>query len=119
MVRDIGLDVKPPEKTCNDQNCPFHGRLAVRGQILEGIVVSDKMDKTVVIRRDYVKYIPKFERYERRKSKIKAHNPPCISAKVGDLVKIAECRPISKTKSFVVIEVIKRAEEMRRYGQER
>ncbi|MBN1455027.1 MAG: 30S ribosomal protein S17, partial [Methanomicrobia archaeon] len=40
----------------------------------------------------------------KRQSKIHAHNPPCINAKVGDIVKIAECRPLSKTKSFVVVE---------------
>ena len=36
MPRDIGIDVTPPEKECTDQNCPFHGKLSVRGQILEG-----------------------------------------------------------------------------------
>ncbi|MCS4541584.1 MAG: 30S ribosomal protein S17 [Euryarchaeota archaeon] len=104
MARDIGLDAKPPEKTCEDPNCCWHGKLAVRGQILEGIVVSDKMSRTVVVKREYSKYTSKFERYERRHSKISAHNPPCISAKVGDSVRIAECKPLSKTKSFVVVE---------------
>ena len=106
-VRDIGLDVKPPENTCDDPNCPFHGTLPVRGKVLEGIVVSDRMPKTVIVRRDYLHYIPKYERYERRHSRIAAHNPPCINAKVGDKVRIAECRPLSKTKHFVVIEVMK------------
>ena len=45
-------------------------------------------------------------RYEKRRSKILAHNPPCIDAKKGDKVKIAECRPISKNVSFVVVEKI-------------
>ena len=106
-ARDIGLDVKPPENTCDDPNCPFHGTLPVRGKVLEGIVVSDRMPKTVIVRRDYLHYIPKYERYERRHSRIPAHNPPCINAKVGDKVRIAECRPLSKTKHFVVIEVMK------------
>ena len=80
-----------------------------RGITLEGIVVSAKPKKTVIVRRDYVKYIPKYERYERRHSKIAAHLPDCLKNQVkeGDRVKIAECRKISKTKSFVVIEVIK------------
>ncbi|MHC1635917.1 MAG: 30S ribosomal protein S17 [Candidatus Methanospirareceae archaeon] len=103
-MRDIGIDVKAPERECTDVNCPFHGKLPVRGQILEGVVVSDKAPKTVVVLREYLKKIKKYERYERRRSKIHAHNPPCIDAKVGDIVKIAECRPLSKTKSFVVIE---------------
>jgi len=103
-MRDIGIDVRRPEKECEDVDCPFHGTLPVRGQILEGEVVSDKASKTVVVQRIYLKKIPKYERYEKRRSKIHAHNPPCINAKVGDVVKIAECRPLSKTKSFVVIE---------------
>ena len=103
-MRDIGINVRGPEKECEDVDCPFHGTLPVRGQILEGVVVSDKAPKTVVVLRSYLKKIAKYERYERRESKIHAHNPPCIHAKVGDTVKIAECRPLSKTKSFVVIE---------------
>lgn len=95
---------KKPQRTCDDSNCPFHGKLTVRGRILEGVVVSDKMEKTVVVRHDFFHYVPKFKRYERRHSRIPAHNPPCIDAKEGDRVKIAECRPISKTVSFVVVE---------------
>jgi len=108
-ARNIGIPgVKPPEKECSDPNCPFHGTLSIRGIVLEGVVVSDKMDKTVIVEREYLKFIRKYRRYERRRSKIPAHNPPCINAKKGDLVKIAETKPISKTVSFVVIQVIKR-----------
>jgi small subunit ribosomal protein S17 len=103
-MRDIGIDVREPEKDCDDPNCPFHGTLPVRGQIIEGEVISDKAPKTVVVLRSYLKRIAKYERYEKRRSKIHAYNPPCINAKVGDMVRIAECRPLSKTKSFVVIE---------------
>lgn len=100
----MSLVLKKPRKTCNDRNCPFHGELPVRGRVLEGVVVSAKMDKTVIVQRDYLHYVPKYKRYERRRSRIPSHNPPCIDAKEGDRVKIAECRPISKTVSFVVIE---------------
>ncbi len=98
------LAIKKPKKTCDDPNCPFHGRLALRGRVLDGMVITDKMDKTVVIRRDYQLYVPKFKRYERRHSHISAHNPPCLSVKQGEKVRIAECRPISKTVSFVAVE---------------
>jgi len=101
---DIGLDAKKPKSTCDDPRCPWHGYLKIRGKVLDGIVVSDKGTKTVVVERKYYNYIPKYERYERRKTRILAHNPACIAAKIGSLVRIAECRPISKTKSFVVIE---------------
>jgi small subunit ribosomal protein S17 len=57
--------------------------------------------------REFEKKIAKYERYEKRRSKIHAHNPSCLDAKAGDRVKIAECRPISKTKSYVVVEVLK------------
>ncbi len=100
----MALSLEKPKKSCNDKNCPFHGSLPVRGRVLEGVVVSAKMDKTVIVRRDYLHYVPKFKRYERRHSHIPAHNPPCINAKEGEKVKIAECRPISKTVSFVVVE---------------
>jgi small subunit ribosomal protein S17 len=103
-ARDIGIDVTPPVKQCNDTNCPFHGKLSVRGQIIEGVVVSDKMQNTVVVKKDYRRYIPKYERYEWRTGRYIAHNPTCISAKVGTKVRIMECRPIAKTKAFVVIE---------------
>jgi len=98
------LQLKKPRKTCDDTNCPFHGTLSVRGRVLDGVVISAKMDKTVVIRRDYQFYVPKFKRYERRHSHINAHNPPCLKVDEGDRVRIAECRPLSKTVSFVVVE---------------
>jgi len=102
--RDIGYDVTPPEKECDDLNCPFHGTLPIRGKILEGVVVSDKMNKTVIVERNYLQHIPKYERYERRRSRLAAHNPSCLDVKRGNKVKIAECRPLSKTKHFVIIE---------------
>jgi len=98
------LTSKRPKKTCDDINCPFHGTLSLRGHALEGIVVSDKMEKTIIVRRDYLNYVPKYKRYERRRSHIPAHNPPCLEIKTGDRVRLAECRSISKTVSFVVIE---------------
>ncbi len=107
MTHDIGLDVQPPAKECTDPNCPFHGTLPVRGQVLNGVVVSDRMDRTVVVQRTYVKKNSKYERYEKRKTKVHAHNPPCMNAVQGAVVTIAECRPLSKTKSYVVIEVQK------------
>jgi len=104
--RDIGIDAKPPKETCEDKKCPWHGTLPVRGKIIQGNVVSARAQKTAVIEKTYFHYIPKFERYERRHSRISAYNPVCISAKEGDVVRIAECRPISKTKHFVVIEKV-------------
>ena len=103
-IKDIGIDVVPPTSECNDPNSPFHGSLPVRGQTIDGVVATVKMNKTVVVERNYLKYQQKYERYEKRSSRYSAHAPACLGLKVGDRVRIAECRPLSKTVSFVVIE---------------
>ncbi len=107
QVKNIGIpNIAVPTKVCDDPNCPFHGNLKLRGRILQGYVISTKMHKTIVIQRDYNYYISKYQRYERRKSKVTAHLPDCIEVEEKDQVKIAECRKISKTVAFVVIEKI-------------
>ena len=100
----MSLTFKKPKKSCDDKNCPFHGTLPVRGRVLDGIVVTAKMDKTVIVEREYLQFSTKFVRYERRRGHVPSHNPPCIDVKEGEHVRIAECRPISKTVSFVVVE---------------
>jgi len=105
-MKNVGLQVKPPSRSCNDPRCPFHGHLSVRGRVLRGTVVGDKMKDTVVVSRDYTQYVPRFKRFMRKRSHILAHNPPCIGAKSGDVVVVGECRPLSKATSFVVIERI-------------
>jgi small subunit ribosomal protein S17 len=95
---------------CQDKNCPVHGRLSTRGMVLDGVVASDKMNKTVVVQRNYYVKLKKYERYRPKKSRIPAHNPTCINAKTGDTVRIMECRKLSSTVSFVVIEKLKEAE---------
>jgi small subunit ribosomal protein S17 len=102
----IGLNVPEPEETCSDANCPFHGTLAVRGQTLEGTVASTDMDKTVVVEREYDVRVPKYDRYMKRRSRVPAHAPPCLDLEEGDDVRIAETRPLSKTKSHVVVEIL-------------
>lgn len=103
---NIGIKVKLPKKKCNDENCPFHGRLKCRGKVLTATVVAAKMQKTATVEFERRSFLPKYERYEKRRTRIKAHNPECISSKEGDVVRIAECRSLSKTKNFVVIEVL-------------
>jgi small subunit ribosomal protein S17 len=92
--------------SCSDENCPFHGSLSTRGMNLTGRVVSDKMHKTVVVQIDYLQQFEKYKRFAKKRSKIHAHNPPCLGVSKGAMVKIVECRPLSKTVSFVVIEKI-------------
>lgn len=103
-ARDIGIGVKPPESSCEDPNCPFHGTLSVRGQVMDCVVKSVKMDGTAVVERKYLKYQQKYERYEKRTNRFSVHVPACITLKAGDSVTIIECRPLAKTVSFVVVE---------------
>lgn len=105
MVRNIGVAVVSPRKSCEDELCPFHGTLSVRGKLLTGIVYSSKAPKMVVVSREYPRAVPKYKRFQRSRSKVHAYLPSCIEVKEGDEVKIAECRRIAKTVSFVVIEV--------------
>jgi small subunit ribosomal protein S17 len=101
----LGLNVQEPETACDDPNCPFHGGLSVRGQTLVGEVASTDMDKTVVVEREYDVKVPKYDRQMKRRSRVPAHAPPCLDLTVGDTVTVAETRPLSKTKSHVVVGV--------------
>ena len=82
--------------------------ISTRGRTFVGTVTSDKMSKTVIVAWTRKFYVKKFERYERRTSKLSAHNPDSINAKKGDVVRIMETRPLSKTKNFIVVEILGR-----------
>ena len=103
-MSSAGLDMAPPKRGCEDVRCPFHGHLKVRGKMLVGTIVSVSNKQTVVIQRELLQHVPKYNRYERRRGKVHAHLPPCIELKEGDTASVAECRPLSKTISFVVIQ---------------
>jgi len=103
-ARDIGLDVRAPKARCDDRHCPFHGRLPVRGQVLEGTVVSTAMQRTAVVERTLLHFVPKYERYEKRRRRYLAHAPPCLNVPIGHRVRIAETRPLSKLVSFCIVE---------------
>ncbi len=80
-----------------------------RRKRLVGVVVSDKMQKTVVVQVTRTLRHPLYEKVIRRRKKFKAHDE--LGARVGDVVRIVESRPISKTKRWVVEAILKRAEE--------
>ena len=103
-TRGIGMAAEAPKNKCIDAKCPYHGRLSVRGRQFTGLVISTRMRKTAVIEFERLYFLRKYERYEKRRTKIKVHNPECISAKDGNVVGIMECRPLSKTKNFVIIQ---------------
>jgi small subunit ribosomal protein S17 len=103
-AKNIGLEVKGPDRSCQDSDCPFHGSLKVRGKLLSGRVVSVSAKNLAVVQRESFQYNKKYMRYMKKRNKIHAHLPPCFELSVGDTVSIAECRPISKTVSFVVVQ---------------
>ena len=109
MTKNIGIPVSFPKKTPekNDKKNPFNGTLSIRGKTCEGVVIKAKAKDTVVIERPAPIYFSKFKRYGRSKSMIHAHVPTNIDVQEGNHVVAAECRPLSKSVSFVVIEVKK------------
>ncbi|MFP5262244.1 MAG: 30S ribosomal protein S17 [Blastocatellia bacterium] len=78
-----------------------------RRQEKVGLVTSDKMMKTVVVRVERQVKHPKYKRYIRRRSKFMAHDE--IGAGVGDIVKIIETRPLSARKRWRVVEIVQKA----------
>ncbi len=84
------------------------GKRGSRAQKI-GIVASDKMQKTVVVRVDRLIKHPKYRRYVRRTSKFMAHDES--GATIGDKVRIVETRPLSARKRWRVIEIVQKAEK--------
>jgi small subunit ribosomal protein S17 len=105
-ARSIGLEVKPPARPCEDPNCPFHGTLRIRGKLLTGKVVSVSAKNMAVVQRESTQFNKKYIRYLKKRHKLHAHLSPCVDLKPGDIATVAECRPVSKTVSFVVVDRI-------------
>jgi small subunit ribosomal protein S17 len=103
-MKNVGIPLKPPERTCNDRLCPFHGSLPVRGILQRGKVVSVASGDIVVVEKQLTRYSSKFSRYYRVRKHVHAKLPKCIPVQVGDYVTLGECRPLSKSVSFVVLE---------------
>ena len=76
--------------------------------LVTGTVVSDKVKKTAIVMLDYTRYIYKYESFLRKRSRIPAHNPECINARLGDTGNLHETRRLSKTKSFVITGIEKK-----------
>ncbi|WQF87422.1 Putative small ribosomal subunit protein uS17 [Colletotrichum destructivum] len=110
--KDVGLGFRTPttaiEGSYIDKKCPFTGQVSIRGRILTGTVVSTKMHRTLIIRREYLHYIPKYARYEKRHKNLAAHVSPAFRVEEGDQVTVGQCRPLSKTVRFNVLRVLPR-----------
>lgn len=109
-MRQEVLGVKAPKAKCTDKNCPFHGQLAVKKELFKGKVVKKDINRSATIEWFRSVKVPKYERYEIKRSRMRTHNPACIDAKIGQDVIVARTRPLSKTKNHVIIEVISECE---------
>lgn len=79
-----------------------------RRKVRTGVVVSDKMDKTVLVRIDRKVRHPLYKKTVKRSSKLAAHDET-NDAHVGDTVRVMETRPLSKTKRWRIVEIVERA----------
>jgi small subunit ribosomal protein S17 len=73
-----------------------------------GIVKSDKMEKTIVVSIETLALHPLYKKYVKRSKRVKAHDEK-NEAKTGDRVRVIECRPISREKSWKLVEILERA----------
>ncbi|KAF8004698.1 hypothetical protein HF325_000155 [Metschnikowia pulcherrima] len=108
-VKEVGLGFKTPKEAVEgsyiDKKCPWVGDISIRGKIMTGTVVSTKMHRTIIIRRDYLHFVPKYNRYEKRHKNVAAHVSPAFRVQEGDVVVVGQCRPLSKTVRFNVLKV--------------
>jgi small subunit ribosomal protein S11e len=107
--KNVGLNFKTPKEAIEgafiDKKCPFTSNVSIRGKILKGVVISTKMNRTIIVRKDYLHYVPKYNRYEKRHRNLPAHLSPAFTVKVGDIALIGECRPLAKTVHFNVLKI--------------
>merc|ERR1712050_751779 len=113
-TRTVGLGFKMPaearEGNYIDKKCPFTGKVSIRGRVLTGVITKMKMKNTVVLRRDYLHYVKKYNRFEKRHKNVSAHMSPCFrDVQVGDVATVGECRPLSKTVKFNTLKVSRAA----------
>lgn len=107
--KSVGLGFKTPKEASEgryvDKKCPFTGNVSIRGRILKAMVISNKMKRTLVVRRDYLQYVSKYRRFEKRHTNMSVHCSPCfLNVGEGDIVTIGQCRPLAKTVKFNVLE---------------
>lgn len=111
-VKSIGLGFKTPKAAVEgkyiDQKCPFTGNVSIRGRIMRAQVRSTKMKRSVVIRRNYLHFVNKYQRYMKRHKNFTVHCSPCFEPAVGDDVIVGQCRPLSKTVRYNVLQVVSR-----------
>jgi len=85
---------------------------------LTGVITKMKMNRTVVVRRDYLHYVKKYNRFEKRHKNMSVHLSPCFrDVQAGDVVTVGECRPLSKTVKFNTLKVTKGAASKKSFAK--
>lgn len=111
--KQVGLGIKTPrtaiEGTYVDKKCPWTGNVNIRGKLITGVIKTTKMTNTVIIRKDYLHYIKKYNRFEKRHMNTPVHVSPAFRVKPGDEILAGQCRPLSKTVRFNMLKVIRSA----------
>lgn len=82
--------------------------MADKIRVLKGCVISDKMERSIVVSITRLFKHPIYGKFIKRTTKLHVHDPD-NNGNVGDIVEIKECRPVSKTKSWILIAVIKKS----------
>merc|ERR1712098_89913 len=83
------------------------GNVSIRGRLLTGVVTKLKMQRSCTVRRNYLHYIKKYQRFEKRHKMVSVHCSPAFDVKEGDIVTAGQCRPLAKTVRFNVLKVEK------------
>merc|ERR1712196_305091 len=111
--KSVGLGIKTPrtaiEGTYVDKKCPWTGNVTIRGKMITGVIKTTKMKNTVIIRKDYLHYIKKYQRFEKRHKNTPVHVSPAFRVKPGDEILAGQCRPLSKTVRFNMLKIIRAA----------
>ena len=103
--RIIGLGIKcpkePQEDNIVDKKWPFGGNVSIRGRVFKGMVLSTMMKCTIIIRHNFLHYIKKNRRFEKRHHNVAVHCSPAL--KEGDIAVFGQCRLVAKTVRFNIL----------------
>ena len=104
LIKNVpSLRTSPSEEESSSKSPPQSTHV---NRVSRGMVISTKMKNTVIVRRDYLHYVKKYNRFEKRHSNVAVHASPCFRIKEGDIVVAGQCRPLSKTVRFNVLKLI-------------